>query len=57
MKGLPFFGFSWMEFVISIPSPIFLISSCKPNGKENTCLQTIQSQNTGCFFYFSMTYV
>ncbi len=38
MKGLPFFGFSWMEFVISIPSPIFLISSCKPNGKENTCL-------------------
>lgn len=30
--------FSWMEYVTSIPQPIFLITTVKENGKPNLCL-------------------
>lgn len=31
--------FSWQDFVTAIPSPLFLITTYKSNGKENACLQ------------------
>ena len=33
-------AFSWEDFVTAIPSPLFLISTYKSNGKENACLQS-----------------
>jgi flavin reductase (DIM6/NTAB) family NADH-FMN oxidoreductase RutF len=33
-------SFSWHDFVTAIPSPLFLISSYKSNGRENACLQS-----------------
>ena len=33
-------AFSWEDFVSAIPSPLFLISTYKSNGKENACLQS-----------------
>lgn len=32
--------FSWMDFVAAIPSPIFLVTTYKDNGKPNACLQS-----------------
>lgn len=32
--------FSWEDFLTAIPSPIFLITSYKDNGKPNACLQS-----------------
>lgn len=32
--------FSWEDFLTAIPSPIFLATSYKNNGKENACLQS-----------------
>lgn len=34
------YGFSWMEFVLSIPSPVFLVTSYKSNGLPNACMQS-----------------
>lgn len=34
MKGLESWGFNWLEFVTSIPAPMFLVASRKSNGKE-----------------------
>jgi len=33
-------GFSWQDFVTAIPSPLFVVTGWKPNGKENACLQS-----------------
>jgi len=33
-------SFSWEDFVTAIPSPLFLVSTYKSNGKENACLQS-----------------
>ena len=33
-------SFSWQDFVTAIPSPLFLITTYKSNGKENACLQS-----------------
>ncbi|MDO8686308.1 MAG: flavin reductase [Clostridiales bacterium] len=33
-------AFSWHDFVAAIPSPLFLITTYKSNGKENACLQS-----------------
>ena len=33
-------GFSWQDFVTAIPSPVFLVTGYKPNGRENACLQS-----------------
>lgn len=40
MEGIERYGFSWMDFVTSIPSPIFLVTGYKANGKPNACLQS-----------------
>ena len=40
MKGMETYGFSWMDFVTAIPSPLFVVTSYKSNGKSNACLQS-----------------
>lgn len=32
--------FSWMDFVAAIPTPLFVVTGWKSNGKENACLQS-----------------
>ena len=32
--------FSWMDFITAIPSPLFVVTGWKANGKENACLQS-----------------
>ena len=48
------FGFSWKEFVMSVPSPMFLVTTWKSNGQPNACMQswaTFTSANHGDGFY------
>ena len=48
------FGFSWKEFVMTIPSPMFLVTTYKSNGKPNACMQswaTFTSADHGNGFY------
>lgn len=48
------FGFSWKEFVMTIPSPMFLVTTYKSNGQPNACMQswaTFTSANKGNGFY------
>lgn len=40
MQDMETYGFSWMDFVTSIPSPLFLVTSYKDNGRPNACLQS-----------------
>lgn len=40
MENMTTFGFSWMEFVLSIPSPMFVVTSYKANGMPNACMQS-----------------
>lgn len=40
MEKMQTYGFSWMDFVTAIPSPIFLVTSYKSNGNPNACLQS-----------------
>lgn len=40
MSQMETYGFSWMDFVTAIPSPIFVATSYKSNGKPNACLQS-----------------
>lgn len=47
MKGLESWGFSWLEFVTSVPTPMFLVTSYKDNGKTNACMQSWASFTTG----------
>lgn len=47
MEGLESWGFSWLEFVTSIPAPMFLVTSYKTNGKTNACMQSWASFTTG----------
>ena len=46
MKGLEAWGFNWLEFVTSIPTPMFLVSTYKANGKTNACMQSWSSFTT-----------
>lgn len=42
------YGFSWMENVLAIPSPLVLVTGYKPNGKQNATMQswlTFTSEN------------
>ena len=48
------FGFSWKEFVASVPSPLFLVTSYKANGMPNACMQSwavFTSADRGNGFY------
>jgi len=38
-KNIDFHGFSWIDFVTTIPSPLFVVSTYKLNGIPNACLQ------------------
>ncbi len=40
MQKMETYGFSWMDFVTAIPSPLFVATSYKANGKPNACLQS-----------------
>lgn len=40
MRDMETYGFSWMDFVTAIPSPLFVVTSYKSNGKPNACLQS-----------------
>ena len=33
-------GFNWKEFVMTVPSPLFLVTTRKPGGQTNACLQS-----------------
>lgn len=46
MQGLEAWGFSWLEFVTSIPTPMFLVTTYKSNGKTNACMQSWSSFTT-----------
>ena len=46
MKGLEAWGFNWLEFVTSIPTPMFLVTTYKSNGKTNACMQSWSSFTT-----------
>lgn len=48
------FGFSWKEFVMTVPSPLFLVTTYKANGRPNACMQswaTFTSADHGTGFY------
>ena len=48
------FGFSWKEFVATVPSPLFLVTTYKSNGMPNACMQswaTFTSADHGNGFY------
>ena len=48
------FGFCWKEFVMTVPSPLFLVTTYKSNGQPNACMQswaTFTSANHGKGFY------
>ena len=40
MEKMQTYGFSWMDFVSAVPSPLFVVTSYKSNGKPNACLQS-----------------
>lgn len=40
MEKMRTYGFSWMDFVTAIPSPLFVVTSYKSNGMPNACLQS-----------------
>ena len=41
MKNMEMYGFHWMEFVLSIPSPLYIITSYKSNGLSNPQRMTV----------------
>ena len=48
------FGFSWKEFVATVPSPLILVTTYKSNGLPNACMQswaTFTSADHGKGFY------
>lgn len=40
MQNMEMYGFSWIDFVTAIPSPLFVVTSYKSNGLPNACLQS-----------------
>ena len=54
MKNLEFFGFHWMEFVVSVPSPLYIMTSYKSNGQPNACMQSWTTFTGGKNGYFAI---
>ena len=54
MKDMQTYGFNWMEFVASIPSPLYLITSYKSNGLPNACMQSWTTFTGGANGYFAI---
>ncbi len=52
LVNLETYGFSWMDFVTAIPSPLIVVTTYKDNGKTNACLQSwvTFSGNTNGFY-------
>ena len=40
MSAMNTYGFSWMDFITAIPSPLFVVTSYKENGRSNACMQS-----------------
>ena len=38
-------GFCWKEFVMTVPSPMFLVTTYKANGLTNACMQSWSAFN------------
>ena len=60
MKGLEAWGFNWLEFVTTIPSPMFLVTTYKSNGQPNACMQswaTFTTADKGSRFFVLLTSV
>jgi len=43
MKNIETYGFSWIDFVTAIPSPLLVVTSYKSNGLSNACLQSLST--------------
>lgn len=54
MAGMETYGFSWMDFVTAIPSPLFVATTYKDNGKPNACLQSWACFNGGKDGFFAI---
>lgn len=54
MKNMEMYGFSWMEFVISVPSPLYILTSYKSNGQTNACMQSWTTFTGGKNGYFAI---
>jgi len=59
MENMETYGFSWMDFVTAIPSPLFVVTTYKPDGTPNACLQswaTFTGNKDGFFAILSAVY-
>ena len=54
MKNMEMYGFHWMEFVLSIPSPLYIVTSYKSNGLSNACMQSWTTFTSGKNGYFAI---
>ena len=54
MKKMEMYGFNWMEFVISVPSPLYIMTSYKSNGQPNACMQSWTAFTGGKSGYFAI---
>ncbi len=54
MKDMEMYGFNWMEFVISVPSPLYIMTSYKSNGQPNACMQSWTTFTGGKNGYFAI---
>ena len=54
MKNMEMYGFHWMEFVVSVPSPLYIITSYKNNGQPNACMQSWTTFTGGKNGYFAI---
>ena len=54
MKKMEMYGFNWMEFVISVPSPLYIMTSYKSNGQPNACMQSWTTFTGGKNGYFAI---
>ena len=54
MRDMEMHGFHWMEFVLSIPSPLLILTSYKSNGRTNACMQSWTTFTGGKKGYFAI---
>lgn len=54
MKDMETYGFHWMEFVVSAPSPLVIVTSRKSNGLANACMQSWLTFSGGVNGYFAI---
>ena len=40
MKNMEMYGFHWMEFVLSIPSPLYIVTLIQKQRLSNACMQS-----------------